>query len=88
VTVQAPGGNIVEFGGELSGGQRPIAQEHSSAFMAYITGLVADFDRYFAAGTPDLSRDGAGYTVAGEALHRKLRQAASARPASTARLPV
>ena len=27
VAVQAPGGNIVEFGGELSGGQRPVAEE-------------------------------------------------------------
>jgi hypothetical protein len=52
VTVQAPGGNIVEFGGELTGGQRPIAEEHSSAFMAHVAGLLADFDRYLAAGTP------------------------------------
>src|ERR1700735_220720 len=36
--------------------------EHSRAFVA---GLLADFDRYLAAGTPDLGRDGAGYTVAG-----------------------
>lgn len=40
-------------------------EEHSRAFMAYVAGLLADFDRYLAAGTPDLSRDGAGYTVAG-----------------------
>ena len=33
--------------------------------MAYVAGLLADFDRYLAAGTPDLGRDGAGYTVAG-----------------------
>src|ERR1700729_345968 len=39
--------------------------EHSRAFMAYVAGLLADFDRYLAAGTPDLGRDGAGYTVAG-----------------------
>jgi hypothetical protein len=81
-------GDIVEFGGELTGGQRPVAEGHSSAFMAYVAGLLADFDRYLAAGTPDLSRDGAGYTVAGGALDRQLRQQRSARPASTARLPV
>ena len=40
-------------------------EEHSRAFMAYVAGLLADFDRYLAAGTPDLGRDGAGYTVAG-----------------------
>ncbi len=39
-------------------------EEHSRAFMAYVAGLLADFDRYLAAGTPDLGRDGAGYTVA------------------------
>jgi Helix-turn-helix domain len=40
-------------------------EEHSSAFMAYVAGLLADFDRYLAVGTPDLARDGVGYTVAG-----------------------
>jgi DNA-binding transcriptional ArsR family regulator len=40
-------------------------EEHSRAFMAYVAGLLADFDRYLAAGTPDLTRDRAGYTVAG-----------------------
>ena len=40
-------------------------EEHSRAFMAYVAGLLADFDRYLAAGTPDLGRDGAGYTAAG-----------------------
>jgi hypothetical protein len=39
-------------------------EEHSRAFMAYVAGLLADFDRYLAAGTPDMGRDGAGYTVA------------------------
>ena len=39
--------------------------EHSRAFMGYVAGLLADFDRYLAAGTPDLGRDGAGYTLAG-----------------------
>jgi len=40
-------------------------EEHSSAFMAYVAGLLADFDHYLAAGTLDPVRDGAGYTVAG-----------------------
>ena len=40
-------------------------EEHSRAFIAYVAGLLADFARYLAAGTPDLSRDGAGYTVYG-----------------------
>jgi len=33
-------------------------EQHSQAFMAFVAGLLADFDRYLAAGTPDLSRDG------------------------------
>jgi DNA-binding transcriptional ArsR family regulator len=40
-------------------------EEHSRAFTAYVAGLLADFDRYLAAGPPDLGHDGAGYTVAG-----------------------
>jgi DNA-binding transcriptional ArsR family regulator len=40
-------------------------EEHSRAFMVYVAGLLADFDRYLATGTPDLTRDRAGYTVAG-----------------------
>jgi len=40
-------------------------EEHSRAFMAYVAGLLADFDGYLAAGTPDPVRDGAGYTLAG-----------------------
>ena len=35
-----------------------------SAFMAYVAGLLADFDRYLAAGTPDLGHYPAGDTVA------------------------
>jgi hypothetical protein len=38
--------------------------EHARAFMAYIAGLLADFDRYLAAGPPDPVRDGADYRVA------------------------
>jgi Helix-turn-helix domain len=39
-------------------------QEHAQAFTAYIAGLLADFDRYLAAGPPDPVRDGADYRVA------------------------
>jgi Helix-turn-helix domain len=40
-------------------------EEHGRAFMAYVAGLLADFDRYLAAGPPDLARDGVSYRVAG-----------------------
>ena len=36
--------------------------EHARAFMAYVAGLLADFDRYLA-GDPDPVRDGADYRV-------------------------
>jgi len=38
--------------------------EHAQAFMAYVAGLLADFDRYLASGPPDPVRDGAVYQVA------------------------
>lgn len=38
--------------------------EHAQAFMAYVGGLLADFDQYLAAGTPDPAADGADYRVA------------------------
>lgn len=38
-------------------------EEHSQAFLAFTAGLMADFDRYLASGTPDLVRDGVGYTL-------------------------
>jgi Helix-turn-helix domain len=38
--------------------------EHAQAFMAYVAGLLVDFDRYLAAGVPDPVRDGASYRVA------------------------
>ncbi len=38
--------------------------EHARAFMAYIAGLLADFDRYLASGPADPVRDGADYRVA------------------------
>jgi hypothetical protein len=39
--------------------------EHSQAFLAFVAGLIADFDRYVASGSPDLARDGAGYRMVG-----------------------
>jgi Helix-turn-helix domain len=39
--------------------------EHRQAFMAFVAGLLADFDRYLARGEPDPVRDGAGYRMAG-----------------------
>ncbi len=39
--------------------------EHAHAFMAFVAGLLGDFDRYLAAGAPDPARDGAGYRLAG-----------------------
>jgi hypothetical protein len=37
--------------------------EHAQAFMAYVAGLLADFDRYLATGPTDPVRDGADYRV-------------------------
>jgi hypothetical protein len=39
--------------------------EHRQAFLAFLAGLIADFDRYLARGDIDLVRDGASYTMAG-----------------------
>lgn len=36
-------------------------EEHAQAFTAFVAGLLADFDRYLAAGPPDLARDGVSY---------------------------
>ncbi|MCL3863294.1 helix-turn-helix domain-containing protein [Actinotalea sp. K2] len=38
-------------------------EQHGQAFVAFAGGLIASFDRYLAAGTPDLVRDGVGYSV-------------------------
>ncbi|MGO9761813.1 MAG: ArsR family transcriptional regulator [Solirubrobacteraceae bacterium] len=40
-------------------------EEHRGAFMAYIAGLLGDFDRYLAKGDVDLRRDGVGYRILG-----------------------
>src|SRR5579864_9224708 len=39
------------------------AEEHAQAFMVYVAGMLADADRYLAAGQPDPARDGADYRV-------------------------
>jgi hypothetical protein len=38
-------------------------EEHRQAFTAFVAGLLGDFDRYLASGSPDLARDGAGYSL-------------------------
>jgi hypothetical protein len=40
-------------------------EQHRAAFMAYMAGLLGDFDRYLAKEDVDLRRDGVGYRVAG-----------------------
>lgn len=39
--------------------------EHRQAFLAYVAGLIGDFDRYLARGTLDPLRDGVSYNLAG-----------------------
>jgi Helix-turn-helix domain len=43
--------------------RRMSAEEHAQAFMVYVAGMLADADRYLAAGQPDPARDGAEYQV-------------------------
>jgi hypothetical protein len=38
--------------------------EHVKAFLAYVAGLLGDFDRYVASEPEDPAKDGAGYRVA------------------------
>lgn len=38
--------------------------EHRQAFLAFVAGLIGDFDRYLARGKPDPIRDGASYNLA------------------------
>ena len=38
--------------------------EHHNAFLAYVAGLLGDFDRYIASEPNDPGKDGAGYRVA------------------------
>jgi hypothetical protein len=39
-------------------------EQHASAFLAYVAGLLGDFDRYLATGPQDPRRDGVGYRLA------------------------
>jgi hypothetical protein len=39
--------------------------QHRQAFLAYVAGLIGDFDRYLARGDVDLRRDGVSYRLAG-----------------------
>jgi hypothetical protein len=39
-------------------------EQHRQAFMAFLAGLLGEFDRYLDTGTPDLARDRAGYRLA------------------------
>jgi hypothetical protein len=41
------------------------ADDHRQAFMAYVAGLLGDFDRYLARDDVDLQRDGVSYRVTG-----------------------
>ena len=41
------------------------ADDHRQAFMAFVAGLLGDFDRYLARGDIDLLRDGVSYNMAG-----------------------
>lgn len=41
------------------------AEDHRHAFMAFVAGLLADYDRYLSRGDVDLLRDGVSYRLAG-----------------------
>lgn len=45
--------------------QGMTTEDHRRAFMAFLAGLLADFDRYLDAGDVDLDQDGAGYRTVG-----------------------
>jgi hypothetical protein len=40
-------------------------EDHRNAFMAFVAGLLGDFDRYLSRETIDPLRDGVGYRIAG-----------------------
>ena len=48
------------------------ADDHRRAFMVFVAGLLADFERYLDRGDPDLVRDGVGYRQA--VLHLSARE--------------
>jgi Helix-turn-helix domain len=39
-------------------------EDHAHAFMAFVAGILGDFDRYLATNPTDSARDGAGYRLA------------------------
>jgi hypothetical protein len=39
-------------------------EEHSRAFLVFVAGLLADFDRYLGSGPPNFVRDGVSYSMA------------------------
>jgi hypothetical protein len=48
--------------------------QHRQAFLAFIAGLVGDFDRYLEGGDVDLLRDGVSYNMAGMWLDEEERR--------------
>jgi hypothetical protein len=38
-------------------------EDHRRAFLAYVAGMLADFDRYIGTGEVDMARDGVGYRM-------------------------
>lgn len=44
---------------------RMTPDQHRQAFLAYVAGLIGDFDRYLNRGDIDLLRDGVSYRMAG-----------------------
>jgi Helix-turn-helix domain len=48
--------------------------QHRQAFLAFIAGLVGDFDRYLEGGDVDLLRDGVSYSMAGMWLDEEERR--------------
>lgn len=44
---------------------RMSREDHRQAFMAFVAGLLGDFDRYLSRDEIDLVRDGVGYRMAG-----------------------
>ncbi len=45
--------------------ERMSREDHRQAFMAFVAGLLGDFDRYLARDNVDVLRDGVGYRIAG-----------------------
>ena len=45
--------------------ERMSHEDHRQAFIAFVAGLLGDFDRYLARDNVDVLRDGVGYRIAG-----------------------